>query len=554
MPDIQISGLTTNPSPALTDVFAVDNSGHVTYKESLGQVVTLFENTLFTWVGLQTFSGGISCNAFKLTATPTAGYVLTCDSAGNGTWQAAAGGSPGGASGDVQFNNSSSFGGSGNFTWNGTTVTLSHTYSVYSDYLYWGDGSVIGTLALINDGTNLGVYIGSYSLNNLFIAAGELEPSITLEPNAGHFGFTAGQGVLIPPNDCGFQIQPGDGTGLLIPRGNSSSFSTISDGLMFYDTVNHALCIYNANTTALMNVTGPAGADTQIQYNAANYLGASSNFVFNYSTNVLTLAGGAQVTSLGVDYSPPSTGALVVAGQIASGTSGINSGNQSGYQLIVTSGQKLTTYLQCTASQGVASGVTLAMVQNDGSAITSGNRLGILGWEGSVNTLNNLFSPVALAAFAGESWSATQYGAYLSFYTTATGGTSPSRLENMRLTALGGLVVGNANLSAGSTAGIVYSTSISTAPAVSGSVTFTTGQWQNTLGYDVHVVGTCSSSTTASFALGTGSATGPSTNTFYPSIASGNVVFSAHVPNGYYLKIVASAGTLTISDAVYTPI
>lgn len=56
--------------------------------------------------------GAISVPAFKLTASPTSGYVLTSDSSGNGSWQAAGGGgTPGGTTSNIQYNDGGTFAG-----------------------------------------------------------------------------------------------------------------------------------------------------------------------------------------------------------------------------------------------------------------------------------------------------------------------------------------------------------------------------------------------------------------------------------------------------------
>jgi hypothetical protein len=54
------------------------------------------------------------------------GNVLTV-SGGNPVWAASSGGTPGGSNTQIQFNNSSAFGGSANLTWDGTNVQLGAT-------------------------------------------------------------------------------------------------------------------------------------------------------------------------------------------------------------------------------------------------------------------------------------------------------------------------------------------------------------------------------------------------------------------------------------------
>jgi hypothetical protein len=57
----------------------------------------------------------------------TAGSNITITNSSGGITIAAAGGAPGGSNTQIQFNNSSSFGGSANFTWDGTNVQIGAT-------------------------------------------------------------------------------------------------------------------------------------------------------------------------------------------------------------------------------------------------------------------------------------------------------------------------------------------------------------------------------------------------------------------------------------------
>jgi len=67
-----------------------------------------------TEAGLAPFSGGGTSNFLRA----------------DGTWAAPAGGSPGGSTTHVQYNNAGAFGGSANFTFNGTTVAVANPLNV----------------------------------------------------------------------------------------------------------------------------------------------------------------------------------------------------------------------------------------------------------------------------------------------------------------------------------------------------------------------------------------------------------------------------------------
>jgi len=65
-------------------------------------------------------------SGFSLAAL-TAGSNITITNSSGGITIAAAGGAPGGSNTEIQFNNSSAFGGSANFTWDGTNVQIGAT-------------------------------------------------------------------------------------------------------------------------------------------------------------------------------------------------------------------------------------------------------------------------------------------------------------------------------------------------------------------------------------------------------------------------------------------
>jgi hypothetical protein len=69
----------------------------------------------------------LSTAGFKLTTSPTNGYVLTSDGSGNGTWQAAPAASPAGSNTQIQFNDSNAFGGDAGLTYDKTNDKLTIT-------------------------------------------------------------------------------------------------------------------------------------------------------------------------------------------------------------------------------------------------------------------------------------------------------------------------------------------------------------------------------------------------------------------------------------------
>jgi len=86
----------------------------------------------------------LTCATFKLTTSPTNGYVLTSDASGNGTWQAASGGSPAGSDTQVQYNNGGAFGGASALTYNDTTgnVTIAPTTNTNGIFIDGNTGNI----------------------------------------------------------------------------------------------------------------------------------------------------------------------------------------------------------------------------------------------------------------------------------------------------------------------------------------------------------------------------------------------------------------------------
>lgn len=77
---------------------------------------------------------------------PVNGYVLTSNGSGLASWQAVPETSPGGSDTAIQYNNSGSFGGSSNMTYNSGTNTLTVNGTVAADTLT-GDGSGLTGIA-----------------------------------------------------------------------------------------------------------------------------------------------------------------------------------------------------------------------------------------------------------------------------------------------------------------------------------------------------------------------------------------------------------------------
>jgi hypothetical protein len=93
-----------------------------------------------------------------------------------------------------------------------------------------------------------------------------------------------------------------------------------------------------------------------------------------------------------------------------------------------------------TDTSGASSGGFISLYENDGAAMSSGDRLGGVLIGGATDTSNSLNNSVAIVGFATETWSGSTASADLAFELTPTG--TLTRSERMRLTSPGNLKVG----------------------------------------------------------------------------------------------------------------
>jgi hypothetical protein len=93
-----------------------------------------------------------------------------------------------------------------------------------------------------------------------------------------------------------------------------------------------------------------------------------------------------------------------------------------------------------TSAYSVTSGGFLMAGVDNGSAVTTGTRLGGFTMFGVKNNISTYAYPVQIQAYASEDWTSSATGADLAFNTIATGGTSST--EKMRLTSAGNVGIG----------------------------------------------------------------------------------------------------------------
>jgi hypothetical protein len=181
-----------------------------------------------------------------------------------------------------------------------------------------------------------------------------------------------------------------------------------------------------AADSVTINATGggggtPGGSDTYVQYNDVGVFGGDSGLTFNETTNALTVSSNVSVG--------PAPSAAIQA--IAP--------NAAFYGSLVTPG--VGAAFENTTASSATQGSLFHLYENDGTAMTSGDRLGgfIFGGSSSASAIRNTAS---ITGYASETWTdGVGYGTRLRFDIMANGTTTRAEqfaIENNGLLSIGG--------------------------------------------------------------------------------------------------------------------
>lgn len=292
----------------------------------------------------------ISLGGTATSAAPAYGQVLLGNGLGGyslvstSTLGIVSGGTPGGSSQDIQFNNSGSFGGSDTLQWDGSHLLVNNVsgniLSIYND----GDPHIensTGNTLWINQNTGRTDISSALSIEHagaVTIEAGDLH---VVTPNAVFTdtirGETAGgAGLSIQDDQGNTQILMSNAGGLYIGQYSPPIFPSVNGNLPLHVDINNILIsasidLANTMTTDVAGIlpvgfggtgtdtppmlgqlligngTGgydyvasstfggsggsgtPAGSDTQVQFNNMGAFAADPNFTWNYDDKALHL-------------------------------------------------------------------------------------------------------------------------------------------------------------------------------------------------------------------------------------------------------------------------
>ena len=113
---------------------------------------------------------------------------------------------------------------------------------------------------------------------------------------------------------------------------------------------------------------------------------------------------------------------------ISSSLQGVESGDTGGEVSalqISTVGAAIDNPTASSATQGGK----LTLFSDDGAVMASGHRLGVLEFSGAEDTSSTITIGARVEAITDATWSASENGAYLSFYTTDGNASQSERLR-----------------------------------------------------------------------------------------------------------------------------
>lgn len=303
----------------------------------------------------------------------TAAWVTVDLSAGGG------GGTPGGATTQVQYNSSGAFAGSANFTFASQLLTVT------------ASGAGVAGIA---------VATGFAQADQGFIATSGtcLNYNCIQAPTGG----VAARSVTASK-----YAQVGSSAG--VPTVTASD--TFNPGAMYFDTGTHKLNYFNdsaAWVAVTAGSTSPGGANTQVQFNSTGSFGGSANFTFASQLLTVTASGsGAAGMAVATGYMQADAGFLATSGtcnlwncfQAPTGghsgknftaTAYVQTGHQAGTPT-VTSGD---TFHAGALSYDDTAGCEKFYNGSSWACLSAG--------AGGVSTLNGLSGAVTLAGTAGQ--------------------------------------------------------------------------------------------------------------------------------------------------------
>jgi hypothetical protein len=336
---VTVNGTTTFAGAAVTTSFAgnaqVGGNLGVTGSSAFNGNVTLGDAAADTVTvnGVARFNNGLSGSLTKLTDGSSylvAGNNVSVTTGSNGAITIAASMNASalvaGSDTQLQFNDGGTFGGDAGLTYNKTTDTLTGVTGSFFTLSTSGNSSVGGGLTVTGASTlNGNVTVGDAAADTVTVNGTTTFAGAAVTTTFA--GNTQVGGLLGVTGSAGFNgsVTLGDAAADTITvngvarfnNGISGSHTKLADGTSYIIAGANATVTTGSNG-AITVASVASGSDTQVQFNDGGAFGASANYTFNKTTNLL------KVTNI----SGSLTSSNVSAGQVVlAGTGGVISGS-----------------------------------------------------------------------------------------------------------------------------------------------------------------------------------------------------------------------------------
>ena len=241
------------------------------------------------------------------------------------------------------------------------------------------------------------------------------------------------------------RIQDGTNKVLRIKQQNNGAFLTAETG-------NSLTFTTNGSTTAMhIDTSQRVGIGTDSPYYITDIRFANTNTSFsggsngNWGSNGLRIENTSDTngTMASIHLRNESADIHIAGIRTGSNTSDLGIFNEGSEKMRITSAGDVQ--ITDTTASSTTEGGYLRLASDDGAVMASGHRLGVIEFAGAVDTSHTITSGAKIQAMTDATWSGSEHGTVLDFYTSDGSTALGSGQPMMRITAAGRIGIGRDN-------------------------------------------------------------------------------------------------------------